>query len=360
MSNKNNKQTAVIAGAGQMGRASAELLSSNNVKLLAFADNSESAWGREISGAAVMPTSKAIALDPDIVVISVLGEDRAKDIHGQIRELGYEGKILELRELYNLFDIRSRCIHSLAKRLKMLGVRGAAAELGVYRGDTAWQINDLFADRKLYLFDTFEGFDERDLVSESTAGDKSARYDKKNHKDFSNTNSEKAHREFSDTNSERAHREFSDTNSERVHRDFSNTNSERVHREFSNTNSERVHKDFSDTSVDIVMERMPHPENCIIKKGYFPETAESLEDETFAFVSLDPDLYAPVLSGLEFFYPRLSKGGVIVVHDYDNKQFEGVRRAVDEFENKMSGSGEEPLCLVPLGDLHGSCVITKK
>ena len=105
---------------------------------------------------------------------------------------------------------------------------------------------------------------------------------------------------------------------------------------------------------------MLHPENCVIKNGYFPETAEGLEDETFAFVSLDPDLYAPVLSGLEFFYPRLSGGGVIVVHDYDNKQFEGVRRAVFEFEQELLSRGEGPLALVPLGDLHGSCVIIKK
>ena len=31
------------------------------------------------------------------------------------------------------------------------------AELGCYRGDTSWQLNVLMPDRKLYLFDTFEG-----------------------------------------------------------------------------------------------------------------------------------------------------------------------------------------------------------
>ena len=43
MNKKESRKTAVIAGAGQMGRAAAELLSSNNVELLAFADNSEKA-----------------------------------------------------------------------------------------------------------------------------------------------------------------------------------------------------------------------------------------------------------------------------------------------------------------------------
>ena len=36
-----------------------------------------------------------------------------------------------------------------------------------HKGDTAWQINELFADRQRYLFDTFEGFDKRDLDLES-------------------------------------------------------------------------------------------------------------------------------------------------------------------------------------------------
>ena len=315
MNKKESRKTAVIAGAGQMGRPATELLSSNNVELLAFADNSEKAWGKTILGAQVMPTEKALALGPDIVIISVLGAGRAGEIYSQIRSLGYEGEILQLRELYEIFDIRSRCIHSLAERVERLEIPGAVAELGVYKGDTAWQINELFTGRQLYLFDTFEGFDKRDL----------------------------------DLESERQGPQASGTQNSAPQTDSK-----------SPRNNKKDHRDFSDTSVEMVMARMPNPENCIIKKGYFPETAEGLEDERFAFVSLDPDLYAPVLSGLEFFYPRLSKGGVIVVHDYDNKQFEGVRKAVDEFEQELLSKGEGPLALVPLGDLHGSCVIIKK
>ena len=38
--------------------------------------------------------------------------------------------------------------------------------------------------------------------------------------------------------------------------------------------------------------------------------------EKFAFVSLDTDLYKPTLAGLEFFWPRMSKGGFIFIHDF--------------------------------------------
>ena len=90
-----------------------------------------------------------------------------------------------------------------------------------------------------------------------------------------------------------------------------------------------------------------------MRRGYFPETAEGLE-ETFALVSLDADLYAPTLAGLRWFYPRMARGGMILLHDYNSSQFDGVRRAVKEYEDEA-----ERLALVPLCDLHGTAVIVK-
>lgn len=112
--------------------------------------------------------------------------------------------------------------------------------------------------------------------------------------------------------------------------------------------------DFSDTSAEAVLNRLPHPEQAIIKKGFFPETAADMDKERFAFVSLDADLYAPTLAGLLYFYPRLNPGGVIVLHDYLNTRFQGVQKAVEDFEAQNG-----PLSLVPLADLHGSCMILK-
>jgi len=76
---------------------------------------------------------------------------------------------------------------------------------------------------------------------------------------------------------------------------------------------------------------MAHPEQVVIKKGYVPDTFIGLESERFAFVNLDMDLFRPQLDALRFFCPRMSKGGVILVHDYyDTVYCESVRAAVDE------------------------------
>lgn len=166
--------------------------------------------------------------------------------------------------------VRKATFALVAQMLKKRNVSGDCAEVGVFQGAFARLINEEFPERKLYLFDTFEGFDSRDLT---------------------NT------------------REFDMTVS----------------------SCSNLFSGVVDTSVQYVLNNMPAPEKCIICKGYFPETTDGLqEDLKFSFVSLDADLYNPIYAGLKYFYSRMNSGGVIMVHDYGSPWL-GVSRAVDEF-----------------------------
>lgn len=111
-------------------------------------------------------------------------------------------------------------------------------------------------------------------------------------------------------------------------------------------------QDFSDTSVELVLAKMQTPEQCIVRRGFFPETARDLEDE-FVFVSLDADLYDPIMAGLNYFYPRLVKGGYIFIHDYNNFEYRGARRAVKDF------CSQNGLSIVPIADVGGTAILTK-
>jgi hypothetical protein len=57
--------------------------------------------------------------------------------------------------------------------------------------------------------------------------------------------------------------------------------------------------------------------NMRFHKGLFPESAHEASHLRFAFVHLDVDLYEPMKAGLDWFYPRLNKGGILICHDYD-------------------------------------------
>lgn len=63
--------------------------------------------------------------------------------------------------------------------------------------------------------------------------------------------------------------------------------------------------------------------------GIFPESAEPAKDLKFAFVHFDVDTYKSTQSCLEFFYPRLNQGAILVSHDYST--IAGVKKAFDEF-----------------------------
>jgi O-methyltransferase len=111
-------------------------------------------------------------------------------------------------------------------------------------------------------------------------------------------------------------------------------------------------KMFADTSVEKVQKFIAGNDKLKFKPGFFPETSAGLENETFALVHIDADLYAPTIAALKFFYRRLSKGGVIIIHDY-NHNWDGIPKAINEF------NGTIPESLIELPDWQGSAMIIK-
>jgi O-methyltransferase len=54
--------------------------------------------------------------------------------------------------------------------------------------------------------------------------------------------------------------------------------------------------------------------------GRFTDTAERLEHEIFALSLLDLDICKPTVAALDFFYPRMSRGGYFFTHDYNSPE----------------------------------------
>lgn len=76
--------------------------------------------------------------------------------------------------------------------------------------------------------------------------------------------------------------------------------------------------------------------NVIVKKAWFSDLTSTDLPPKIAFAFLDGDLYASIKTSLALVYPRLSQGGVILVHDYNNPELPGSARAVDEFLRQNS------------------------
>lgn len=187
------------------------------------------------------------------------------------------------------FDyIRHATLELLTYEIKDKAIDGNVAEVGVYKGEFAKYLNECFPDKNLYLFDTFKGFDNRDI-------------EKERNNSFSKAD---------------------------------------------------ANKEFANTSIAEVLSKMPNPTQIIVKQGFFPESAIGIEDK-FCLVSLDADLYDPLYSGLQFFYPRLTTGGYILIHDYNNETYKGAKKAVRDF------CAKNEISYVPIPDTAGTAIITK-
>jgi O-methyltransferase len=183
----------------------------------------------------------------------------------------------DLTRLYFLYANISRCISC--------NIPGDYAELGVYKGNSAKIMHLLDPNRRIYLFDTFEGFSDHDISIDPANPDKDS---------------------------------------------------------------------FRDTSLDDVRKFVGASDKVIYCKGYFPDTTIYVPPETtFALVQLDCDLYQPTKAGCEFFYSRLSKGGLMIIHDYYSGRWPGVTKAVDDF------FGDKPESPVLIPDKSGSIAIIK-
>ena len=172
-------------------------------------------------------------------------------------------------ELYRRDYFRYRTFEFAADEIINNKIDGAVAEFGVFRGDFASLINEKFKEKKMYLFDTFEGFDAEEAEREVEMG--------------------------------------------RCDEDFI-----------------WGHKQ---TSLKRMVENLPNPENCIICKGKFPDSiTEEASREIYSFVSIDVDFEESSYQGLKFFYPRLVDGGMIFMHDYNTFYLQGVKLAIKRYE----------------------------
>ena len=189
---------------------------------------------------------------------------------------------------YGMDKVQHGLMQLTSYEIYQRNIKGAIAEIGTYHGFYASVMNYFFPDRKMYLFDTFQGFDRRDLEVEEKLGFNTKDYD-----------------------------------------------------------------DFSDTSRELIMAKMIHKQNVMIREGWFPESAAGLEGETFCFVFIDADLYQPIYEGLHWFYPKLSNGGYIVVDDYNWNDYPGAKKAVEDFSKEV-GVG-----FIPIPNTTGSVIFGK-
>lgn len=131
--------------------------------------------------------------------------------------------VLENRDIIEKDFVREQTLSFLAEEINRRNIKGSVAEIGVSRGEFAQKINALFPNRKLYLFDTFDGLSTKDRNKALKLGWGERQY----------AIGEKG------------------------------------------------------KPIDEILQSMPYREKCIVKKGYFPNSFDLNEDFAFVSLDID-------------------------------------------------------------------------
>lgn len=86
---------------------------------------------------------------------------------------------------------------------------------------------------------------------------------------------------------------------------------------------------FNDTSLEHVTKRLKDRPNARIVQGVFPQSANV--EPTIRFAHVDVDLYMSTKEALDWIWPRMVDGGVLLNDDYGCSSCAGAKKAVDEF-----------------------------
>lgn len=297
-------KTVILAGLDNLVFAMTDVLNPKNMKLVGIASEIKEAWNiydengdllEEIRELPIMPLETAVTYESDCMVLVAGNKEDEEALKYMVYRTGYQGEVISLFDISEEFALKTSALRRVSRRLDELGVEGAIADLGAYRGDISWQLNAMMPERKLYLFDTFTGYDERDVAKEQQL-----------------------------------------------------QLSEAQAGTYSLSNNELEHLN------ERILGRMPYADMVEIRPGWFPETAFDLEDEKYAMVHMDTGLYAPTYSGIQYFFPRMSKGGVILVSGYTNGKSQSVCQAVRDLEEKYGAFLITPLC-----DIDGTIMIMR-
>ena len=219
--------------------------------ILAFADNRYEEI-QNAGGHLVISPESILKYDFDYVVIAL--DDQKKGnieeiwkIYTQLIKMGVPKEKILLQSFkyylpHILYGPRTRFVYDLSRMFQEKGIDGAVAECGVFRGWFSGVLSNFFPNNKLYLFDTFSGFQESDMLYESDVA-----------KDWV-------------------------------------------------AKAIRYQSEYA--TPDLIKLRCINKERVIIKKGYVPETLQGI-NEQFCFVNLDMDVKQPQLAALEFFASRI-------------------------------------------------------
>lgn len=188
--------------------------------------------------------------------------------------------IIKLYDKYKEYTMvyKSNFIDNLILVKRFFNINGVVVECGVWKGGMIASISEYVKPKKAFLFDSFEGLPDAKFIDGNEA------------KSWQN-----------------------------------------------NTDGANY---FDNCTADIKYAYEAMEKSGVkyeIHKGWFKETFEKLEfNEEISILRLDADWYESTMECLDFFYPKVIHGGIIIIDDY--YAWDGCCKAVHQYLSKSNSA----------------------
>ena len=86
---------------------------------------------------------------------------------------------------------------------------------------------------------------------------------------------------------------------------------------------------------DVVVRAFNRFDNVRIIKGTIPDTLAEVKTERVAYLSIDMNCVGPEIAAIEYFWPKLVQGGIVILDDYGWSAHLAQKLAMDGFATKV-------------------------
>lgn len=156
-----------IFGAGRTGEnILCKLREDTNISVEGFLDNDPSYWGTTKENLPIIGNANALKgrLYDEVIIAS---PTNLPTMRAQLLTAGVDPLCINVAYVETQVNARINFLRDFTSMMIQHSTGCAVAEGGVFQGEFAKEINNCFPSLTLHLFDTFEGFDPRDIEVET-------------------------------------------------------------------------------------------------------------------------------------------------------------------------------------------------
>lgn len=88
--------------------------------------------------------------------------------------------------------------------------------------------------------------------------------------------------------------------------------------------------------IQLAEKTMQSHKNVELYKGWIPDVFNKIDTLEYSYVHIDVDLYEPTKDSIEYFWPKIITGGVLICDDYGSYKTIGARKAMIDFFGQIN------------------------